>query len=76
MHVDLRGLHIRVPEQLLQCPDIRPALRKVRREGVAQSVARYPLRDTGLLRRPADRLAIHFRMQVMPTYDPALRSLG
>lgn len=35
MRVDLRCLHIRMTQQLLQRPDIRPALRKVRRVGAA-----------------------------------------
>jgi hypothetical protein len=32
--IDLRCLHVRVAQQFLQSPDIRPAIQEMRREGV------------------------------------------
>src|SRR6056297_1737596 len=39
VRVNHRGAHIRVPEQLLDGPNIRPGLEQMRRETVAEGVA-------------------------------------
>jgi len=66
MGVNLRGGDIRVTEQQLQGPQIRPALEQMGREAVSERMAACRLRDA----RPTDRLLHltlqHGFVQVMP----------
>ena len=50
--VDLRRLHIGVPEQLLHHPDVGARLQQAGREGVAQGMGSDPLVDPGLAEFP------------------------
>jgi len=52
MGVDLRGLDIRVAEQILEDADIDPVFQHMSGEAMAQGVATNPLVDPGLLRGP------------------------
>jgi len=61
MRVDHRGVHVGVPEQLLDRPDVVAGLQKMRRERVTKRVAAGALGDSDLQR---GRIQLRLRPQV------------
>ena len=57
MGIDLRCLEIRMPQQLLDGPDITTRLQQVGCIGVPQAMAPGPFADLGHLDRPGHGLA-------------------
>jgi len=66
MRVDLGRRHVTVAQQFLHSADVVACLQQMCREGVAESVRRDRLLDTGLSSRVANLTLHALLMDVMP----------
>ncbi len=55
MEVALGGRDIRMAQQLLDRPNVRPTLEQMGGKGMPQHMSRHPLCNSGLSRRSPDR---------------------
>ena len=68
MRIDHRCAHVRMPQQLLNCSDIRTALQQMRRKTVPQRVRAHRFCQSGPQRSAFHQLLNGMLIQMMPPF--------